>query len=89
MIISGKYKIESTKHDIIVSIKGLSRDGKEFWRAIGYFGCVASVLNFLVDDELLMTGLTDLQVIVERQKELYSLISKLTSEDIAGMKLKR
>jgi hypothetical protein len=89
MIIAGKYKIEPTRYDIIVYVKVDSKKENESWKAVGYFGCVRSVLNFLVDDELLRTGLTDLQTIVDKQQELYDLIGKLTEDEISGMGLKR
>jgi len=78
MLIGGKYKVESDSLNVTLSKKEIAKKtGFIRWRPIAYFSHLSDALDYLVDLEVKETGLKDLRVIVEKQKELYQLIEGL------------
>lgn len=78
MLIGDKYKVESDSLSVTLYQKGETKDtGNVYWRPIAYFSNPKNALNHLVDLELAETGLKDFRAVVEKQNEIYQLISGL------------
>ena len=74
----GKYKIEADSLNVYLYKKGISKNnGKTYWRAIAFFSTIGNALVHLVDQEVAETGLKDFRTVVEKQNELYQLVSGL------------
>ena len=77
MSIGDKYKIESDSLNVTLYERAKSKTSVTQWRSITYFSSLQNALEHLVDLEVAETGLKDLQTVVEKQNELYTLVKKL------------
>ena len=78
MLIGEKYKIESDSLNVTLykPVKVKKTEGIR-WQPIAYFSSFENMLDYLVDLEVMETGLKDYRAVVEKQKELYQLIKGL------------
>ena len=82
MLIGKGYKVETDAMNVTIMKRGVSKKtGKETWANVAYFSTFENALEYLVDLKVRETGLRDLQSVVEKQKELYSLIRRLNRAD--------
>jgi hypothetical protein len=44
--------------------------GDDFWKAAGYFGTPAAAYDFIIDKEIMGTGLSDFKTIINKINEL-------------------
>ena len=78
MLVGDKYKIESDSMNVTVYEKvKVIKTGSFRWQPIAYFSSFKNALKYIADLEVMKTGLEDFQVVVEKQDEIYRLISSL------------
>jgi hypothetical protein len=88
LLIGDKYKIKSDELNVTLFLKrritGTSRlkpskkaIGEEYWTPIAYFATPKNALDYLVDNEVMGTGMTDLKTIVTKLEDLHTLIKGL------------
>ena len=75
MLIGKEYKIESD--DMNITLYEKTKSAKATWRSIAFFSSFQSALEYLLDLEVLATGLKDLKTVVKKQNELYDLVKQL------------
>ncbi|MEN8075716.1 hypothetical protein ABFP60_02075 [Clostridioides difficile] len=81
-MIVGKYSIESDALNVTVYEISKVKDkdsknfGKETKKAIGYFSTMHQAYKFIVDREVRITGLTDLNTVMEKINELFNYIEE-------------
>jgi hypothetical protein len=89
-IVNENYKIGSDKYNIILyerrAITGTQRNpnrvskgqiGDTRWKAIGYYSSSKNALCGMVDHEIMKTGLTDIQTVLDKIDELEEVIKGL------------
>ncbi len=81
MLIGEHWKIESDDLNVIVSRRTVARkgknDGKEKWTAEAFCSSLQNALQWLVDQEVKETGLTDLRTVLKKQTALYKLMKDI------------
>jgi len=88
MIINENYKIESDGFNVTLlekrRITGTGRGkpttkkvGDEYFMPVAYFSNPENALQFLVEKEVMGTGMEDLKTVVEKIRELEKLINSL------------
>ena len=77
MKIGKNYKIESDSLNVTLYKKESIKKGGTRRRAIAYFSNPKNALEYLVNLEVMDTGLKDLKTVVKKQEELYDLINSL------------
>ena len=78
MLIGENYKIESDDLTVTLYLKHVNREtDRERWEAIGWFSSFKKALKSLADREVSLSALTDLEMVVRRQDEIYELINSL------------
>ena len=78
MIINEQYKIESDSLNITLFQKRSGKkSGKERWDSIAYFSNPHNALNYLVNLEVMGTGMADLETVVKKIDELEKMINRL------------
>ena len=77
MLVGKKYKIESDSLSITLFEKAKSKISVTTWRAIAFFSSPQNALKYLVNLEVMETGMKDLAAVVKKQDELFTLITKL------------
>ena len=75
MIINANWKIESDELNtkILKRHKVAAKNGKpasEYWSTEGYFSTPKNALNWLVNNEVMGTGMADLETVVAKIDEL-------------------
>ena len=81
-MIIDKYAIETDALNVTVYEISEVKDkesknfGKETKKAIGYFSTMHQAYKFIVDREVRVTGLTDLDTVMEKMKELFRYIEE-------------
>lgn len=85
MLIGRDWKIETDDMNVTISKRSIVRKGKNAGQGIRipkvYFSSLQHALEWLVDNEVKASGLKDLQTVLAKQAELYSLIASLTKEE--------
>ncbi len=78
MLIGKDWKIESDDLDVVVSRRTVAKRGKnaglEKWTAEAFCSSLQNALQWLVDQEVKETGLTDLRTVIKKQNALYKLM---------------
>ena len=77
MLIGNKFKIESDSLNVTLYERAKSKTAATNWRSIAFFSSVQNALDYLIDLEVMATGLKDLKSVAEKQNELYSLVKQL------------
>lgn len=79
MQINEKYKIESDPLNITLYYKQDAREAGKGgrWKPLGYFATPQNALKFLVDNEIMGTGMEELKSVVEKIDELKAMIDGL------------
>ena len=77
MLINDNYKIESNSLNVILFYKSKTRNGQERWRELGFFATPHNALRYLIEHEILGTGMQDLKTVCEKIEELEGLIKTL------------
>ena len=90
MIINKNYKIESDSNNIVLlerrtitgtgrnkSIKRIRAVGEEYWLPTNFFSSVKNALHYIVEQEIMGTGLKDLETVVAKVQELHDMIDGL------------
>ena len=78
MLIGDKYKIESDSLNVtLYKPVRVKRTGGIRWQPLAYFSSVENALDYLVDLEVMETGLKDFRAVVEKQKGLHRIIKGL------------
>lgn len=78
MIINEQYKIESDYLNITLFKKrSAKKSGKERWDSIAYFSHPQTALEYLVELEVMGTGMKDFQTVISKIDELNKLINQL------------
>lgn len=90
LYINEDYKITSDSLNIIVNKRSVIEGargkakaeniGKEIWKPIAYCSSFKHTLKFIVDNEIMGTGLVDLETVVAKIDELHTMIDKLNLE---------
>lgn len=81
-MIIDKYAIETDALNVTVYEISEVKDkesknfGKETKKAIGYFSTMHQAYKFIVDREVRVTGLTDLDTVMEKMNELFRYIEE-------------
>ena len=81
-MIIDKYAIETDALNVTVYERSEVKDkesknfGKETKKAIGYFSTMHQAYKFIVDREVRVTGLTDLDTVMEKMNELFRYIEE-------------
>ena len=81
-MIVGKYSIESDALNVTVyeisEVKDKDRKkiGTETKKAVWYFSTMHQAYKFIVDREVRITGLTDLNTVMEKINELFNYIEE-------------
>ena len=84
MLVGDKYKVESDGLNVTVFEKAKpKKPGTVNWRAVAYLSTLKNALEYLVDLEVLKTGLKDFSTVVKKQDELYRLIASLKLPETA------
>ena len=84
MLIGKNYKIESDNLSITLSRKHTSRkNGQVRWETVGYYATIGSALKDFADRCLGETELLELQQVLKKQEEIYSLIESLHLDKVA------
>ncbi len=81
MKIGKNYKIESDEMNITlyrrrVTKSQVDKPATEYWQGIGYYSTVSNALKDLIELEVRLTGMKDLQTVVDKVDELHRLIDK-------------
>lgn len=74
MLINENYKIESDEMNVTLHYLP---PGTKTWRPIAYFSTPQNALDYLVEKEIMGTGMADLKTVCQKINELQGLISKL------------
>ena len=86
MMIGENYKITSDSSNVIVNKRFINTGkgrakaeniGSEYWTQIAYLSTPKNALHWVVDHEILGTGLADLETVVAKIDELHALIECL------------
>ena len=79
MLIDDKYKVESDSLNVTLYYKQKPRKASqpERWRPLAYFSNPHNALHYLVEKEIMGTGMTDFKLVCEKIDELESLINAL------------
>ena len=82
MKIGDDWEITSDPMNVVLKQRRMTEpkddsEGKEYWKVEGYFPDVQAALRALVRKEILGTGMTDLQTIVERIDKVHEAIKGL------------
>ena len=86
MMIGEDYKITSDSLNVIINQRHVNTGakralaeniGKEYWMQVAYFSSPKNALKFIVDNEILGTGLSDFETVVAKIDELKALIDGL------------
>ncbi len=81
MEIGKDYKLESDTLNITLSKKRIAQrgihEGEVWWETLGYYATIGSALRDFADRCLGETELQELQQILKKQDEIYSLIESL------------
>ena len=77
MLIGNKYKIESDSLNVTLYERAKSKATVTRWRSIAFFSSFQNALKYLIDLGVMETGLKDLQTVVKKQDELYTLVKQL------------
>lgn len=77
MLIGKDYKIEADSLNVTLYERRITKKGKEYWKAIGFFSRFGNALKSLVDLRVRGTGLRDFNMVCQKQDELYKLIDSL------------
>ena len=90
MLIGSKYKVESDAMEVTLSEKLVNKKTNEvYWKPIAYFSTVQNALKFMVDQEVNKTELQDFRAVVEKQVELYQLISSISPSLEASQRVRK
>ena len=68
MIIGDKYRIESDSLNVTLYERAKSKTAATNWRSIAFFSSVQNALDYLIDLEVMATGLKDLKSVAEKVK---------------------
>ena len=78
MLVGEKYKIESDGLNVtLYKPVNVKSTGGIRWQPTAFFYSFQNALDYLVDMEVLETGLKDFRSVVEKQAELYQFIKSL------------
>lgn len=78
MLVGDKYKIESDTYNVTLYKRvRVKKTGGIRWQPIAYFANLHNALRYLVDLEVMETGMADLKTVVKKQGELYTLVNSL------------
>lgn len=78
MLIGKEHKIESDKLNVTIYKRMVSKkSGKEYWSPISYFSSIKNALHEFVNMGIRETELSDLKTVVQKQEELYAMITEL------------
>ena len=79
MMIGEKYKIESDSLNVTLyrAAKNPRKPGVKTWDAIAYFSNPHNALQYLVELEVMDTGMANLKTVCQKIDELYRLINTL------------
>jgi len=79
MLVGDKYKVESDSLNVTLYYKQKPRKASqpERWRPLAYFSNPHNALHYLIEKEIMGTGMADLKMVIEKINELYRLINTL------------
>jgi hypothetical protein len=79
MIINEKYKLDSDSLNVIIYYRQEAREvGKGgCWKPLAFFATPQNALKFLVNREIIGTGMEELKTIVKKIEELKKVIDNL------------
>ena len=81
-MIIDKYAIESDELNVTVYELSIVKDkdsknfGEKTRKAIGYFSTMKQAYKFIVDRKVKITGLTDLNTVMEKMDEIFKYIEE-------------
>ena len=78
MLIGDNYKIESDSLNVTLFQKRINqKTGNPRWESIAFFSNPGNALKYIVDLEVMDTGMADLETVVKKIDELKRMINKL------------
>ena len=78
MLINKDWKITSGEMNVNLYRRSVNKKtGADKWTAEGYFATLEGAVDFMVDKEVKGTGLTDVQIVIEKINELKRSIKEL------------